>query len=54
MANKYGEAALIATLQPTSTRVNPGARWEHAMDTLYPTSPTARKADARAGSVEGD
>lgn len=53
MANKYGEAALIAALRPTSTGVDLGARWEHAMDTLYPTSPTARKKGCPRGAFLG-
>jgi hypothetical protein len=43
MANRYGEAALMATRRGSSGDVNPVARWEGAMKYLYPTSPAARK-----------
>ncbi|WP_423201753.1 DUF6979 family protein [Edaphobacter modestus] len=43
MANGYGEAALMATRQGSSANISPVARWESAMEKLYPTSPTARK-----------
>jgi len=43
MANRYGEGALMAARQRSSADTNPVARWESAMSTLYPTSPTARK-----------
>ena len=45
MANRYGEAALVAARQGG----NPIAAWEHALEQLYPTSPVARKkGSARA------
>jgi hypothetical protein len=43
MANRYEEAALMATRQGSSANISPVARWERAMEKLYPTSPTARK-----------
>jgi hypothetical protein len=42
MANRYGEAALMAARQGPSTEISPVARWESAMEKLYPTSPTAK------------
>ncbi|WP_433973608.1 DUF6979 family protein [Tunturiibacter lichenicola] len=44
MANKYGEAALIAARMDTHGKViSPAARWEHATAKLYPTSPSAQR-----------
>lgn len=43
MANRYGEAALMATQQVPSGDISPVARWESAMEKLYPTSAAARK-----------
>jgi hypothetical protein len=37
MANRYGEAALMAARLRSSGDVNPVARWESAMENLYPT-----------------
>ena len=42
MANRYGEAALAA-VRDSSAEKNPVKRWDSAMETLYPTSATARK-----------
>ena len=47
MANRYGEAALLAAKGPSG--LQPGARWESALAKLYPTSPVARlKGSPRA------
>jgi hypothetical protein len=43
MANRYGEAAIMATRQGLSVSANPTTRWESAMEKLYPTSSAARK-----------
>jgi hypothetical protein len=43
MANRYGEAAILATRQGPSANTNPITRWESAMERLYPTSSAARK-----------
>jgi len=43
MANRYGEAAIMAARQGPSANINPIARWENAMEKLYPTSLAARK-----------
>ena len=53
MANRYGEAALIAARQVTSAQIDPVARWESAMASLYPTSPTARKKGCPRGAFLG-
>jgi hypothetical protein len=42
MANRYGEAALMAA-RGRSANTNPVARWDSAMEALYPTSPTQRR-----------
>jgi hypothetical protein len=52
MANKYGEAALMAA-RDSSTGPNPAARWERAMEKLYPTSPTSRKKGCPRGAFLG-
>ena len=44
MANKYGEAALIAARMETYGKaITPAARWEQATAKLYPTSPSAQR-----------
>jgi hypothetical protein len=44
MANKYGEAALVAARMDTHGKViSPAARWEQATAKLYPTSPSAQR-----------
>ena len=57
MANRYGEAALMATRCTSFGDVNPVARWETAMENLYPTSPAARTKSCprsmRRGMVKG-
>jgi hypothetical protein len=53
MANRYGEAALMAVRQRPSAGVNPVARWESAVATLYPTSPAARKKGSPRGAFLG-
>ena len=52
MANKYGEAALIAA-RNSFTRSTPKDRWESAMESLYPSSPTARKKGSPRGATLG-
>src|SRR5664279_5131164 len=51
MANRYGQAALMASQQGTS--IDPKARWEAAVLRLYPTSPTARKKSRPRGAFLG-
>jgi hypothetical protein len=53
MANRYGEAALMAARRGSSGDVNPVARWESAMENLYPTSPAARRKGCPRGAFLG-
>jgi hypothetical protein len=53
MANRYGEAALIASQKCSSGTIHPVASWEAAMNQLYPTSPVARKKSAPRGAFLG-
>jgi hypothetical protein len=53
MANRYGEAALMATREGSSAVMSPVARWESAMQTLYPSSPTARRKSCPRGAFLG-
>jgi hypothetical protein len=53
MANRYGEAALMATREDSSAGISPEARWESAMERLYPTSPAARKKGCPRGAFLG-
>jgi hypothetical protein len=53
MANKYGEAALLAARAESSVDANPIARWDNAMVRLYPTSPTARRKIRPRGAFLG-
>jgi hypothetical protein len=44
MANRYGEAALLAVRMETYGKaLNPLDRWNDAVKKLYPTSPTAQR-----------
>jgi hypothetical protein len=52
MANRYGEAALIAT-RGSAAGADPVARWDNAMETLYPTSQAARKKGCPRGAFLG-
>jgi hypothetical protein len=52
MANRYGEAALMAVRQASSGK-NPVAQWESAMNALYPTSQTARRKGCPRGAFLG-
>lgn len=53
MSNRYGEAALMAARQGSSASVDPVARWESAMEKLYPTSQSARKKGCPRGAFLG-
>jgi len=53
MANRYGEAAIMAARQQSPADVNPVARWETAMTALYPTSSSARKKGCPRGAFLG-
>ena len=44
MANRYGEAALIAARMETYGKaITPLTRWQQATEKLYPTSPKAQR-----------
>jgi hypothetical protein len=44
MANKYGEAALIAArMENYGKALTPATRWQEATQKLYPTSPSAQR-----------
>jgi hypothetical protein len=51
MANRYGEAALKAARDSSGT--SPANRWESALETLYPTSPSARNKSCPRGPFLG-
>ena len=53
MANRYGEAAIMATREVSSAGISPVARWESAMLRLYPSSPTARRKSCPRGAYLG-
>ena len=53
MANRYGEAAIMAVRKGSSADSNPGTRWETAVEKLYPTSPAARKKGSPRGAFLG-
>jgi hypothetical protein len=53
MANRYGEAALLAARKMFAGDVNPISRWESAMRAVYPTSPIARKKGSPRGAFLG-
>jgi hypothetical protein len=51
MANRYGEAALKAARDSSGT--SPAKRWESALETLYPTSPSSRNKSCPRGAFLG-
>lgn len=53
MANKYGEAAIMAARTSSVPGAKPDACWNNAMERLYPTSPTARKKGSPRGAFLG-
>ena len=53
MANRYGEAALLAARQAASAGVTPANLWERAMQKLYPTSAPARQKGCPRGAFLG-
>jgi len=53
MANRYGEAALLAAHKVSSSDINPVRGWEGAIATVYPTSPAARKKGSPRGAFLG-
>lgn len=52
MANRYGQAAIMA-VRAHYADVDPIARWQSAMEKLYPTSPAARKKGCPRGAFLG-
>src|ERR1035437_878637 len=52
MANRYGEAAILAARQASGSK-NPAAQWESALEKLYPTSPVARNKNSPRGAFLG-
>ena len=47
MANRYGEAALMAVRMDTYGKaITPRERWEHAVKALYPNTPAGQKKSA--------
>jgi hypothetical protein len=52
MANRYGEAAILAARQASGSK-NPTAQWESALEKLYPTSPVARTKNSPRGAFLG-
>jgi hypothetical protein len=54
MANKYGEAALLAARMETYGKaLTPAARWDQATANLYPTSPSAQRKGGPRGAFLG-
>jgi hypothetical protein len=53
MANKYGEAALMAARQASLGKVGPVAAWNAAMEKLYLTSPTSQNKGCPRGAFLG-
>ena len=53
MANRYGEAALMAARQGAPADIDPEVRWESAVERLYPTSSAARKKSCPRGAFLG-
>jgi hypothetical protein len=54
LANKYGEAALIAVrMQTYGKAITPAERWDQAIKQLYPTSPSAQRKGSPRGAFLG-
>ena len=53
MANRYGEAALLAADPAFSADKDPAARWQSAVERLYPTSLSARRKGCPRGAFLG-
>ena len=54
MANRYGEAALMAVRMETYGKaITPLERWEHAVGKLYPTTPAGQKKGGPRGAFLG-
>jgi hypothetical protein len=53
MANKYGEAALIAARLDVPASVTPAERWDTAVRQLYPEKPYLQRKTAPRGAFLG-
>jgi hypothetical protein len=54
MANRYGEAALMAVRMETFGKaLSPAERWEDAVRKLYPTTPIGQKKSGPRGAFVG-
>jgi hypothetical protein len=53
MANKFGEAALIAARLEVPSQVTPAQRWETAVRQLYPDKPYMQKKSAPKAAFLG-
>jgi hypothetical protein len=54
MANRYGEAALMAVRMETYGKaLTPAERWQDAVSKLYPTSPISQKKGAPRNAFVG-
>ena len=54
MANRYGEAALMAVRMETYGKaLTPADRWEDAVKKLYPTTPAGQKKGGPRGAFLG-
>jgi len=54
MANRYGEAALMAVRMETYGKaLTPAERWQDAVMKLYPTSPAAQRKGSPRGAFLG-
>ena len=54
MANRYGEAALMAVRMETYGKaLSPAERWEDAVKKLYPTTPAGQKKGAPRAAFVG-
>jgi hypothetical protein len=53
LANKYGEAALLAAGDELAPGLSVESRWNSAMHRVYPTSATSRKKTSPRGAFLG-
>ena len=53
MANKFGEAALIAARLEVTSQVTPAQRWDTAVRQLYPDKPYMQKKSAPKAAFLG-
>ncbi len=54
MANRYGEAALLAVRMPTFGKMpSPAERWREAVQQMYPTTPIGQKKSGPRNAFVG-